>query len=301
MQEQRRNTPHTLVLVLQYRGTEGIGWQRQRGRDSWQGFLERALARIEGNPIRVQGASRTDAGVHARMQVAKAEVYRTLSPERWAKALNHLLPPAMAVQWAGFSLQAFSPRRLCTPKLYAYRFYFSPSRNPFLDPWALWVPERVCFDPVPHLLQRFLKVQDFSAARKKRANPWAPTSRPLTRLTFAERNGVHTLWIEGKSFLTHEVRILAGTLLEVCLGRKTLNEVVEALVQGDRGGLGKTLPARGLTLEWLHIPEFPWLDPWPTSHPGAALKHREELPWIPGGSKAEGGNEENPPEPCPNP
>jgi len=260
-----------LVLLIQYRGVQGRGWQRQKDRPSIQGYLEDALSQVEGRRVKLKGASRTDAGVHARMQVGACEVSRPLSPMRWVKALNGLLPDDIRVRWAGFSEKPFSPRRFCTPKLYVYRFYFSPTPDPFLDPFAYRVSEEFPEDRILPFLDFLRGVEDFSSARKRRANPNAFTRRPLLGVEYSKKGIVAELRLKGVSFLTHEVRILAGTFLALAQGRKTLDEVVRAFASGRREGLGPTLPPYGLTLEWVKIPEWNWVDPWPTLVPECSI------------------------------
>jgi tRNA pseudouridine38-40 synthase len=85
--------------------------------------------------------------------------------------------------------------------------------------------------------------------------------------------------VKGSSFLTHEIRILAGTLLDLARGKRTLEGIARAFEGGKREGLGPTLPPHGLTLEWVKIPEWNWTDSWPTPHPQISLKD-EEFPWL---------------------
>src|ERR1700682_6402046 len=118
-------------LKLEYDGTNYSGWQMQSGQDSIQARLEEALARICGAPVRVRGAGRTDAGVHARGQVAAARLPRAFDPAELARALNAMLPADIVVLEASAADEAFDPRRDARLRIYEYRVLNQTLRSAF--------------------------------------------------------------------------------------------------------------------------------------------------------------------------
>ena len=126
----------TLRLLLQYDGTEYVGWQRQPEGTSIQGLLEDALRPIEGAPVTVHGAGRTDAGVHALGQVASVRLTASIEPETLARALNAVLPDDVRVAHAEAAPDDFHARFSATGKIYDYRIVNAPFVSPFLVRYA---------------------------------------------------------------------------------------------------------------------------------------------------------------------
>ena len=255
----------TLALTVAYRGDAATGWQRQSSLPSLQGHLEAALAEIDGAPVTVRGAVRTDRGVHARIQLAAALVRCDVQPRQWVHGLQNRLPPGIAVTWAGWSPHRFQPRGDCGAKTYTYRFRFSPVADPFADPFALHVADRVSLQGLAAIAASWRGKHDFAAACSTRWDGVGETIRTLSESRFETQGELGLYTVASRGFLTHQVRILAGTLLAVARGR--LTAAADALASRDRKRMGPTAPPHGLTLERLELPDLAWEDGWPTALP----------------------------------
>src|SRR5262245_44922763 len=119
-----------LKLIVAYDGVPFAGWQSQSHRNTVQDQLERAFERITGEPARIHGAGRTDAGVHGLAQCAHVDVLRLLPPDRWIKALNALLPPAVRVLRGRYVSKDFHARLSAKGKIYRYRIWNAPALPP---------------------------------------------------------------------------------------------------------------------------------------------------------------------------
>lgn len=256
-----------LAFTVAYRGDAAAGWQRQTSLPSVQGYLEHALSAIEGETVRVRGACRTDRGVHARIQLVAATVRCDVSPRQWALGLQSRLPPGIAVTWAAWAPHRFQPRGDSGIKTYTYRFRFAPAPDPFLDPFALHVADRVDLRGLAALAESWHGKHDFAAACSSRWDGEGETIRTLSESRFETQGQMGLYTVASRGFLTHQVRILAGTLLAVSRGRLTPDEVAAALAARDRKRMGPTAPPHGLTLERLELPNLAWEDGWPSKLP----------------------------------
>lgn len=256
-----------LAFTVAYRGDAATGWQRQTSLPSVQGHLENALAEIEGGPVTVRGASRTDRGVHARMFLAAATVRCDVRPRQWAHGLQSRLPQGIAVTWAAWAPHRFQPRGDSGAKTYTYRFRFSPAPDPFLDPFALHVADRVDLRGLAALAESWRGKHDFAAACSTRWDGEGDTIRTFSESSFEMRGELGLFTVASRGFLTHQIRILAGTLLAVARGRMSPDDVRVAMAARDRKRMGPTAPPHGLTLERLELPELDWEDGWPGARP----------------------------------
>jgi tRNA pseudouridine38-40 synthase len=239
-------------LELAYDGTEFAGWQRQPGRRTVQGVLERTLARLQGGrATSVRGAGRTDAGVHARRQVADCEVALPLDDGRLAHALRGMLPADLRPLDVRTVDAAFNSRRDALEKTYRYRLDRTLHGDPFLARWALHHPRGLDAALVEAALARLPGRRDwsgFTAASCEIGN----RVRTLTRAEWHEapRGSRGEAWFvfAADGFLTYMARNLVGTLLEVGRGRLRPEVVDEILERGERACAGPTAPPHGLTL-----------------------------------------------------
>jgi tRNA pseudouridine38-40 synthase len=239
-----------LRIDLCYDGTDFAGWQIQPGLRTVQGVLEERLGRLAGGrPIRVSGAGRTDAGVHARGQVAVAEGPFALDDAALAYRLRRLLPPDVRPLRVATAGSDFDARRSARSKTYVYRLDLSTSGSPFERRFALHVPRGFDASRVERAVERLVGRHDWSGftasgctiedrvrtMTEARLEPCAPG---LVRFVFT-----------ADGFLTHMARNLAGTLLEIARGRLGPERVSEVLRSRCRELAGPTAPARGLWLE----------------------------------------------------
>lgn len=243
----------TLRLLVEYDGTNYVGWQRQREGASIQGALEDALRAMLGlpatHPLSVRGAGRTDAGVHAEGQVAAVDLDDAITVPAlgFQRGLNAHLPPDIAVLSVQDAAPGFNPRRAARGKLYRYRIWNHDTRSPLHGRYTWHVRGFLDMERMREgaaLLQGEHDFRGFRAADCERR-----TTRRLLRRVDARRQGaLITVDVEGTAFLKHMVRILTGTLVQLAQGRLTLDEVRAVLEHGDRTRAGVTAPAQGLTL-----------------------------------------------------
>ena len=246
-----------LLLRIAYDGTGFSGWQRQPDVRTVQGELERCLAEMEGEPIRLFGASRTDAGVHALGQVASFSSRHAIPMHGYVAGLNALLGPDVAVLEARPAPDRFDIRRWPSRKLYRYTFYEAEVRDPFWDRYAVRVPGRLDVEAMRQAAEHLLGTHDFSAfkaADPARKNP----VRTVDAIRILRDGNVVTMDVTGRSFLKYMVRNIAGTLLEVGTGKRTPASVRQALESRDRAQAGPTAPARGLCLVHVALAAVSW-------------------------------------------
>jgi len=243
-----------LKLTVAYDGSVYVGWQRQADGTSIQGLIEEALARIEGQPVTVTGAGRTDAGVHALGQVASARVATTHSGETYVRALNAALPEDVRVRSVEEVPEAFHARFDARAKTYRYRILNGPVASPFEMRYAWHVTYPLDLDAMRTALAHCEGEHDF-AAFQAAGSVVSGTVRTIHRATLDETtSGVDpatpmlTLTFTGDGFLRHMVRTLTGTLVEVARGRRPAGDLPRLLESRDRAQAGETAPPHGLFL-----------------------------------------------------
>src|SRR5690349_18264389 len=235
-------------LVLEYDGTEFVGWQVQLGGRSVQGVVEGALAELLGEPVRVAAAGRTDSGVHALGQVVAFTAPRALPMKAYALGLNGHLPPDVAVVSAEEVPEGFDPRRWSLGKRYRYLISNRRGRSPMLRRTHWEVFAALDVEAMREGARALVGRHDFSAFRA--ADCEAPHAVREVRAVeiSGEAGGVLQVEVEGTAFLKHMVRNIAGTLVEVAKGKQPAEWVAEVLASRDRTRAGPTAPAHGLCL-----------------------------------------------------
>lgn len=236
-------------LVLEYDGTNYVGWQIQDNGPSVQGRVQRAIQALVGGPVTLVAAGRTDSGVHARGQVVAFDSPRQLPLKAYWMGLNSLLPEDIAVVRAEEVRDDFDPRRWSDGKRYRYLVSNKRSRTPLrrLTHWEIFQPLNVAamVEGATHLLGR----HDYSAFRASDCQA-AHATRKLSRVEVSGAPGDEIGFVvEGTAFLKHMVRNLVGTLIDVGRGRHSPTWVREVLEGRDRTKAGPTAPAHGLCLD----------------------------------------------------
>jgi tRNA pseudouridine38-40 synthase len=239
--------PRTLRLLVEYDGTAFSGWQRQDGPRTVQQELEEAFAKMVGGPVYVQGAGRTDAGVHAAGQVASVVVEVDIPTGGFLRGLNSHLPPDVAILDVAEAPESFDARRSARGKVYRYRMWNHPVRSPLEARTSWHVRKALDVAAMRAAARLFVGEHDFAAFRASDCER-RTTVRHLSRVDVDRRAALVTVEVEGTAFLKNMVRIITGTLVAVGHGALDEPAVAALLAGGSRTDAGMTAPAQGLTL-----------------------------------------------------
>ncbi|MBQ31215.1 MAG: tRNA pseudouridine(38-40) synthase TruA [Deltaproteobacteria bacterium] len=236
------------LILLAYSGTCYRGWQIQPHDPTIEGLLEHALLELTGQSVKVHGAGRTDAGVHALNYPASFQLDTCFSAEKWRGALNSKLPEDVVVKHVQPMPLEFHARHSAVGKHYRYLIHNCPYADPFGPNSAWWVRRSLDVAAMREAATRLVGIHDFSAFRSVRCASPNPVKELRELQVELDPSQPGRLWIEAEanSFLQHMVRILAGTLVDVGLGKLSPEEVGAILKNRDRTLGGKTAPPHGL-------------------------------------------------------
>ncbi len=238
----------TLKLIVEYDGTGLSGWQRQKNGPSVQQHLEEAVAGMVGTDITVQGASRTDAGVHAKGQVAHFRTDSEIPAYGFRRGINGLLPPNIAVVWCGDAAEEFHARFDARGKHYRYTLLTRKERSPLLRHRAWHEHAELDLAAMAAAAVHMHGEKDFSAFRSAHCTARTCIRRiDAVTVTRVDPERVH-IDVHGNAFLRNMVRVMVGTLVAVGRGRIAPDEVADIIDRRDRTRAGQTAPAHGLTL-----------------------------------------------------
>jgi tRNA pseudouridine38-40 synthase len=250
-------------LTIAYIGTRWAGWQRQDNAATVQQAVEEALADLLDEAVAVAGASRTDAGVHARAQEAHFGLRSDLPLRALVHGLNHRLPPDLRVMAAHAMPEGFHARFSAAGKEYLYRLVRAETLSPFVAPYAVRAPRRLDLERLRAAAAALVGEHDFTAFALA-GGAHRVARRTLHAAAWEEEGDELRLRLQGDGFLRGMVRGLMGTLLEVGEGKRAVEEFAALLAGGSRGEAGPTVPARGLILERVFYPESVRpLESWP--------------------------------------
>lgn len=251
-------------FLIQYEGTRYSGWQKLGGKEQTiQGKLESILEKMTGEPVAVIGSGRTDAGVHAKGQVANAHFATNLSENDILRYINEYLPEDIAVLEVTRVSDEFHSRYHAVEKCYLYRVSTASVTDVFQRRYVYEygkarqggrqkIKEGCGLDiramrTAAKLLMGEHDFQSFCGRKIKKKS----TVRNVRSIEIKEAEGEIQLYYRGNGFLFHMIRIMTGTLLEVGEGRRKPEDIKEILVSGERKNAGETVPAKGLTLLWV--------------------------------------------------
>jgi tRNA pseudouridine38-40 synthase len=236
------------ALTVAYRGTAYAGWQRQPNAVTVQQVLEEALERLAGEALTVTGASRTDAGVHARGQVAHLSGAESLPDRALVHGTNHHLPEDVRVLEARSVARTFHARKSARRKLYSYRVVRADVLSPLDSLFAVRVDPGIDLKAMAQASEALVGEHDFSAFALAGGSHRSPR-RTIFSACWREEGDQIVFLVEGNGFLRGMVRSLVGTLLEVGSGRRQPMGIGTLLEGAPRGEAGPTAPPQGLTLE----------------------------------------------------
>ncbi|MEN6578452.1 MAG: tRNA pseudouridine(38-40) synthase TruA [Phycisphaerales bacterium] len=245
-----------IKLVIAYDGTDYHGWQIQPGLRTIQGTLCEAATSLLRHPTHVQGASRTDAGVHARGQVGLIETSHPIATDDLPFALNDCLPQDIAVFDAREVEPEFSVITDVTRKAYRYTIHTNRLR-PVREIRFRWhFPGRLAVEPMQAAARQLVGSHDFRSFAAA-VEEGESTVRTVFRCDVTQccegDPDVITIDVEGDGFLHHMVRIIAGTLIDIGRGHWPPEHVAEILTARDRKAAGHLAPPSGLCLEWIRF------------------------------------------------
>lgn len=241
-------------LTLEYDGGPYAGWQRQDNDPSVQEALEKAATKLDGAPVIVQGAGRTDSGVHALGQVAHLDLVKDLAEDKVRDALNfHLKPNPIAVLQAERVDEDFHARFSAHQRHYLYRII--DRRQPLtLDRGQVWrVPRKLDAEAMHKAAQFLLGTHDFTTFRDAQCQADSPV-KSIDAVSVARYGEEVQLTISAISFLHRQVRSITGSLVEVGVGKWTPADFKAALDAADRKRCGPVAPPDGLYLTGVDYP-----------------------------------------------
>jgi tRNA pseudouridine38-40 synthase len=237
-----------LKLIVAYDGAPFAGWQSQSHRNTVQDHLERAFERVTGEVERVHGAGRTDAGVHALAQSAHVDVLKFLPADRWIKALNALLPPAIRVLRCRYVSNNFHARLSAKGKIYRYRIWSAPILPPFEHGRAWHIAQPLDLKILKSATKHFVGTHDFTAFAANRGKPEHSTIRTINSVRVRQKGPCVTIEFDGDGFLYKMVRLMVGALVQCALGKMRIEEITSRLHSRKVGSARFTAPAEGLYL-----------------------------------------------------
>lgn len=236
-----------ICLIAAYDGTRYNGWQYQPNGITIEAELNRALSALTGEHIEVTGASRTDAGVHARCNYAVFDTHMRMPAEKFAYALNQRLPEDIRIRASKEVEPGWHPRKCRSIKTYEYRILNEEFPDPLDRFYAHFTYLPLDVEKMQEAAQYLIGEHDFKSFCSIHTQA-ETTVRTITALSVTKENRVITIRVSGTGFLYNMVRIIAGTLMEVGTGKYPPARVKEILKACDRSQSGPTAPARGLTL-----------------------------------------------------
>lgn len=248
-------------LLLEYDGTNFHGWQRQANLPTIQATLEDVLSRITKQTIKVAGAGRTDAGVHAAGQVANFKSALKLAEPSWVKAINSLLPQDIRIKSTEYVPTEFHARYSAKSKVYQYLILNSEQSSPFLRNYVWHIKQPLGISFMKEATEYLIGTHDFSSFRASACGAKSPV-RTLDRLEIVTDGDTSRIFLknmgsaprlivftfEARSYLQHMVRNIVGTLAEVGRGKLHSSDVRDILEKKDRRHAGPIASPQGLFL-----------------------------------------------------
>jgi tRNA pseudouridine38-40 synthase len=235
-------------LLLEYDGTGYHGWQRQLDLPTIQGVLEAAVAQLTQAEVSIIGSGRTDAGVHARGQVANFHTGSPIPLRAFHQGLNSLLPKDIAVLEASEAEPAFHARKSARAKTYEYRILNRHDRSPLYRHYGWWLAPRLDLAAMAAAATALTGEHDFTAFRASGSDNLNPVRRVLAAAWREEPGGWLSFTIPATGFLRGMVRSLVGTMAEVGQGKAPPARLAELLASRARHLAGPTAPPQGLYL-----------------------------------------------------
>lgn len=245
----------TLALLVCYEGTRRSGWQVQSNAESIQSLLEGAVYSAFSEKTHIVASGRTDAGVHAAGQVCSLALHnKNVKPERVADAINRYLPEDIRVLKSAAAPDGFDACRAAKQKTYRYRFYASERQNPLKERYAAQIKSMPDLEKMRAAARAIEGEHDFRCFCASGSSAKSTVREVISvKITVVNSLGGADLLLDvcGKGFLYNMVRIIAGTVIACGCNKIPIGDIARAFETGERSLLGKTMPAKGLTL--MHV------------------------------------------------
>ena len=238
-----------ILLTVAYDGTNYAGWQRQDNAVAVQQRIEEALSALLSRSVQVRAASRTDAGVHALGQRVCFHAPDSRVPlDKLPMVLNGLLSPDISVTDAIIVPDEFNPRFDAQHKTYSYSIYNAPCPHPLLARYSVFIPQALDTEKMQEAAQVFIGQHDFAAFCATGSSAKTTVREIYSCNVEKQPNDIVVLTITGNAFLYNMVRIIAGTLLYVGMGKIPSGDISAIIASKNRKRAGKTMPPEGLVL-----------------------------------------------------
>ncbi len=234
-----------IALRLSYTGTAYHGWQVQKNASSVAGTLEKALSAVAEHPVKVTGAGRTDAGVHARVYVANFRTTSGIPVDKLPLAVNTRLPDDISVTKATVVPDSFSAIGSCLKKEYTYRIYNSRIRDPFYVNRVWFYPRSLDESVMAEAARQFVGTHDFAAVRSV-GTETRSTVRTVHYFEIERRGKIIDCRVCADGFLYNMVRAMVGTCVYAAEGKLDPADIPDILSSGNRTLAGPTAPPDGL-------------------------------------------------------
>jgi tRNA pseudouridine38-40 synthase len=245
-----------IALVIEYNGTDYHGSQSQVNASTIQGEIEKALQKLTGERIKLNTASRTDAGVHAEGQVVCFNTEAKLSLKAFTDGLNYHLPDDIAVKKAYRVAAGFDARRRAVSREYKYYIYNSPTRSPLREQFSWRVRGTLNIEAMNRACKELIGRHDFASfvASEAVANQ-KRTVRNIFKADIIQDGDMVVFSVTANSFLPHQVRNITGSLVKVGQDKMTVEEFKNIIESRTPGLAGPTAPAEGLCLVKVNYPD----------------------------------------------
>lgn len=235
-------------LLISYDGSRYYGWEHQPDQElTIQGKLETVLERLEGEPVEILGAGRTDAGVHAKGMVAHCFLDNNLSENEIRDYMNRYLPDDIVIIKVSFASDRFHSRYNATGKTYCYTLAYGPVKPLFDRKYVWYISKKPDVEAMRAAAKVLMGEHDFASfcgnPRFKKS-----TVRNVDKIEIVDKADRIKIFYHGDGFLQHMVRILTGTILDAGYHKKTVADIENILEMKDRKLAGDTAPAQGLCL-----------------------------------------------------
>ena len=236
-----------IKLTIEYDGKDFNGWQKQPNKLNIQGTIEQAIKCITGEDVELNASGRTDAGVHALGQVANFKTNSKIPIEKFAIAINSRLKKSIVIKKAEEVDERFHSRLNCKKKTYRYIINNSEEGSAIYRNLETHIPQKLNFSKMEQAIKYFEGEHDFRAFKASGTSSKSSV-RTIYEAKVYQKDEKIFIELTGNGFLYNMVRIIAGTLVDVGMGKIEPEEITQIINEGKRENAGKTLPPNGLYL-----------------------------------------------------